>query len=88
MDGIFYTHYHSDHFIGLGEILLNLAIAGTQEPIAVRGPVGAREVVDGITATYRLDLGYRVAHHGDKFAAEVMNPVVSEHAPGIELYAN
>ena len=31
IDGIFYTHYHSDHFIGLVEILLNLGIAGVDE---------------------------------------------------------
>lgn len=81
--GIFYTHYHSDHFIGLGEILLNGAIAGNTASIPVRGPVGAREVIAGIVATYKLDLGYRLAHHGDKFSAAVMQPLVTEHEPGV-----
>lgn len=82
VDGIFYTHYHSDHVIGLGEILLNLAIGGVDRRIPVRGPAGAREVVDGIVAAYRLDVGYRVAHHGDKFSEAVMRPAVAEHEPG------
>ncbi len=83
LNGIFYTHYHSDHFIGVGEILLNFAIAGNTNPIPVHGPVGAREVIDGILATYKLDLEYRLAHHGDKFSAAVMQPPVTEHEPGV-----
>lgn len=85
LNGIFYTHYHSDHFIGVGEILLNFAIGGNTNPIPVRGPVGARQVVDGILATYKLDLEYRLAHHGDKFSAAVMQPPVTEHEPGVIL---
>ncbi len=85
LDGIFYTHYHSDHFIGLGEILLNFGIAGVDHPIPVHGPPGAAEVVAGITAGYRLDLEYRIAHHGEKFSAAVMDPPVTEHEPGVVL---
>jgi ribonuclease Z len=88
IDGIFYTHYHSDHFIGLGEILLNMAIAGSTDSVPVHGPVGAIEVVDGIVATYRLDLSYRLAHHGDKFSAAVMQPRVTEHESGVVLEEN
>lgn len=83
VDGIFYTHYHSDHFIGLGEILLNLGIAGVDASIPVRGPVGAKEVVEGIIATYRLDLKYRLDHHGEKFSDNIMKPTVTEHEPGL-----
>ena len=75
--GIFYTHYHSDHFIGLGEILLNFGIAGIDSSIPVRGPVGAQEVVAGIVATYRLDLDYRITHHGEKFSEDIMRPIVN-----------
>lgn len=83
LNGIFFTHYHSDHFIGIGEILLNFAIAGNTNSVPVRGPAGARQVIDGILATYKLDLDYRLAHHGDKFVAAVMQPVVTEHEPGV-----
>ena len=52
VNAIFYTHYHSDHFIGLGEILLNFGIAGIDRSIPVHGPPGAAEVVAGIGAAY------------------------------------
>ena len=83
LDGIFYTHYHSDHFIGLGEILLNFGIDGVDHAIPVHGPPGAAEVVAGIAAAYRLDLAYRIGHHGDKFSQAVMHPIVTEHEPGV-----
>ena len=85
VEGIFYTHYHSDHFIGLGEILLDLSIDGIDKTIPVRGPVGAQEIVDAIIASYRLDLSYRLSHHGDKFSSRVMAPLVTEHEPGVVL---
>ncbi len=85
LDAIFYTHYHSDHFIGLGEILLNFGVAGIDRSIPVLGPPGAVEVVEGIIATYRLDLQYRITHHGEKFSEAVMNPTVTEHEPGVVL---
>ena len=85
LDAIFYTHYHSDHFIGLGEILLNFGVAGIDRSIPVLGPPGAVEVVEGIVAAYRLDLEYRTTHHGEKFSEAVMNPTVTEHEPGVVL---
>ena len=85
LDAIFYTHYHSDHFIGLGEILLNFGVAGIDRSIPVLGPPGAVEVVEGIVAAYRLDLEYRITHHGEKFSEAVMNPTVTEHEPGVVL---
>ena len=85
LNGIFYTHYHSDHFIGLGEILLNFGIAGVDHAIPVHGPPGAVEVVEGIVATYRLDLEYRIDHHGEKFSSAIMQPAVTEHEPGVVL---
>lgn len=85
LNGIFYTHYHSDHFIGLGEILLNFGVAGVDHSIPVQGPPGAVEVVEGIVATYRLDLEYRIDHHGEKFSSAIMEPTVTEHEPGVVL---
>lgn len=85
LDAIFYTHYHSDHFIGLGEILLNFGVAGIDRSIPVLGPPGAVKVVEGIVAAYRLDLDYRITHHGEKFSEAVMNPTVTEHEPGVVL---
>ncbi len=65
IDGIFLTHFHSDHIGGLGEMLLQRwAGGGRASPLDVFGPQGVEAVVDGFNRAYELDKGYRVAHHG------------------------
>ena len=67
IEGIFLTHFHSDHIDGLGPFLLQRWGLGTfQTPTPVYGPAGVERVVDGFRAAYVLDFGYRVAHHGEK----------------------
>ena len=66
IDGIFLTHYHSDHIDGLGELLLQRWVSKpNSEPVSVYGPEGIDTVVNGFLQAYSLDRGYRVAHHGD-----------------------
>jgi ribonuclease Z len=66
LEAVFLTHFHSDHIAALPEFNLNSWVAGRPWPLAVYGPPGVGEVVDGLTAAYRLDSTYRVAHHGDE----------------------
>jgi len=80
---VVYTHYHSDHIAGLGEILVNRAIAGSTEPLAVIGPKGARAVVDGFRAAYALEDGYRVAHHGEHWSSAGASAAVTEAEAGV-----
>lgn len=71
VDAVLLTHFHSDHIGGLGELLLQRWAGGShREPVAVYGPSGVESVVSGFNAAYRLDAGYRVAHHG----ADVVPP--------------
>lgn len=71
LEGVFLTHLHSDHLDSLGELLLNAWVGGGRdEPLPVFGPVGTREVVTGFNLAYRVDGGFRTAHHG----VEVANP--------------
>jgi len=66
IDGIFLTHFHSDHIDGLGELLLQRWVSNSNEkPVTVYGPEGVETVVNGFMQAYSLDRGYRVAHHGD-----------------------
>jgi ribonuclease Z len=66
IDAVFLTHFHSDHIDGLGELLLQRWVAGAnRQPVPVHGPAGVAQVIDGLMQAYRLDQGYRVAHHGD-----------------------
>ena len=66
LEAVFLTHFHSDHIAALPEFNLNSWVAGRPWPLAVFGPMGVSEVVDGLNAAYRLDSTYRVAHHGEE----------------------
>ena len=66
LEAVFLTHFHSDHIAALPEFNLNSWVAGRPEPLLIFGPAGVSEVVDGLNNAYRLDLTYRVAHHGEK----------------------
>jgi ribonuclease Z len=67
VEALFITHFHSDHIADLGELMLQHWGAGAaQAPLPVYGPTGVAEVVDGFMQAYRLDEGYRIAHHGPK----------------------
>lgn len=65
LQGAYLTHLHSDHIDGLGELLLQAWIAGSREtPLPVSGPAGTDQVIAGLTQAYKIDSGYRIAHHG------------------------
>ena len=72
LEAVFLTHFHSDHIAALPEFNLNSWVAGRSLPLAVFGPLGVSEVVDGLNVAYRLDSTYRVAHHGE----ELMSPAL------------
>jgi len=66
IQGIFLTHFHSDHIDGLGELLLQRWVSNSNtQPVPVHGPEGVETVVNGFMQAYSLDRGYRVAHHGE-----------------------
>jgi len=64
LEAVLLTHFHSDHIAALPEFNLNSWVLGRPKPLTVIGPAGVSQVVDGLNQAYRLDLGYRVAHHG------------------------
>lgn len=65
LQGAYLTHLHSDHIDGLGELLLQAWIAGSRgTPLPVSGPAGTEQVIGGLVQAYKLDSGYRIAHHG------------------------
>ncbi|MEM1231913.1 MAG: MBL fold metallo-hydrolase [Pseudomonadota bacterium] len=64
LDGVFLTHFHSDHIAALPDINLASWVRGRPAPLKVFGPQGVDEVVDGFNTAYALDRRYRTAHHG------------------------
>lgn len=65
LQGLLLTHFHSDHIAAIGDFNLQSWVAGRPAPLQVIGPEGVDEVVAGFNQVYRLDRGYRVAHHGE-----------------------
>jgi ribonuclease Z len=69
IERLFLTHFHSDHFDGLGPMmLLRWTGSAAKLPLPVHGPTGVDEVIAGLNAAYRQDNGYRTAHHGADIA--------------------
>ncbi len=70
LDAICLSHAHADHVAGLPGLLHTVAHAGRVEPLAIYGPVGIAEVVDGLRVIAR-PLPFTVDVHelndGDRF---------------------
>lgn len=87
-DAILLTHFHSDHIADLGEMELQRWAAGSNTAsVEVIGPRGVESVVAGFNAAFRLDAGYRVAHHGPETmppggAGGIARPFDLPAAPG------
>jgi ribonuclease Z len=48
VDGIFLTHLHSDHWLGLPGLLKTLDLRGRETPLSIHGPRGLRDLVEGV----------------------------------------
>jgi ribonuclease Z len=61
IDVVFFTHYHSDHTVGLPDLLLTgwlppASFAHRTTPLHVIGPVGAKNLLSGIALAYAADI--------------------------------
>lgn len=64
IDGVFLTHYHSDHVNGLSDLWMTgyiPAFGGRQGGFHVYGPKGAKQLVDGLKVAHADDIRVRVA---------------------------
>src|SRR6185369_3462780 len=57
---VFITHLHSDHTIGLPDVILTPAVTGRTGPLDVYGPPGIRAMTDHIMAAWREDIDIRL----------------------------
>lgn len=66
---LYLTHLHSDHFDGLGELMVTAWVGGSRTtPLPISGPSGIEAIAEGFNTAYRLDSTYRMAHHGPSVA--------------------
>lgn len=65
IERVYLTHLHSDHFDGLGDVMLQNWVTGARpRPLPVSGPPGVERVAAGLTEAFAIDSGYRTGHHG------------------------
>lgn len=56
---VFLTHLHSDHTLGLPDVLLTSWVMGRRSPMAIVGPPGTRSLVDHLLAAWSEDIRVR-----------------------------
>lgn len=62
LDRVFITHLHSDHTLGLPDLMLSPWVLDRTEPLTVYGPPGVAAMVDHLTQAYAADIDDRL--HG------------------------
>ena len=79
---VFITHLHSDHTLGLPDLMLTPAVMHRKGPLYVYGPPGSRAMVAHLLEAYREDIDLRThgLERGDTGAYRI---VVKEVAPGV-----
>ncbi len=65
----FITHLHSDHTVGLPDLIFTPAVTGWQGPLEIYGPPGIRSMVDYIMQAWGEDMQIRL-HGLEPSAAE------------------
>ncbi len=66
---LFLTHLHSDHTLGLNDVLFTPWIQGRKAPLALYGPPGTRRLVNGIIDGNAEDIRERINSSGGPSAA-------------------
>jgi ribonuclease BN (tRNA processing enzyme) len=78
----FLTHLHSDHTLGLPDLIFTPWVLGRKEPLDLFGPPGAKVMVDHIEAAWQQDIDVRI--HGLERANDTGYKVtVHEIEPGV-----
>lgn len=65
IDGVFFTHLHSDHIVGFPDLwLTGWLISRRERPLRVFGPVGTRRMLEHLTQAFSFDIAIRIADDG------------------------
>ena len=80
IDVALFTHMHTDHMTDVPDFLFQRWVGGATTPLRVFGPDGTQEMIDGFLLALRRDIGFRLAHHGDKLHPDGIKVEVTEVA--------
>lgn len=69
IDGVFLTHFHSDHVNGLADVFLTgyirvPSLGGRVKPLELFGPSGTKQLADGLQQTFSFDIKTRILDEG------------------------
>jgi ribonuclease BN (tRNA processing enzyme) len=62
LNRVFLTHLHSDHTMGLPDLIFTLWVLGRKEPLDLYGPTGTTAMAGHLEAAWEQDIDVRV--HG------------------------
>jgi ribonuclease Z len=94
VDGVFFTHLHSDHVVGFPDVWLTgwLVSAGRNRPLEVWGPPGTEKMVSHLVQAFEFDIGFRISDdkarpEGVVINAHNVNPGVAYEQSGVKITA-
>ena len=67
----FITHLHSDHVLGLPDLIFSSWMFGRTRPFPVYGPAGLRPMIEHLYEAFREDIANREAEYGAKGGYQV-----------------
>lgn len=77
IDHLLVTHFHSDHYSGLGDFFLTRWLMGATTPLQVYGPEAVGTIVRGVVDSFRYDIDLRSAEGKPLAGSEVETHVVA-----------
>ena len=73
VDNIFITRHHSDHNLEFGPLIHTLWTSGTSDNVAVYGPEGTKNLMDGFLASQKIDIETRVEDEKQRDLEKIIN---------------
>src|SRR5436190_1684180 len=61
LDGLFLTHLHSDHVVGIPDLWLSGWFLGRSKPLPIWGPPGTRSMTEHLVQAFGFDISIRQA---------------------------
>jgi ribonuclease Z len=94
VDGVFFTHLHSDHVVGFPDIWLTgwLVAPGRNRPLEAWGPLGTEKMLSHLAQAFEFDIGFRISDdkarpEGVVINAHDINPGVAYEQTGVRITA-
>ncbi|WP_299772501.1 MBL fold metallo-hydrolase [uncultured Pseudoteredinibacter sp.] len=79
LDGVFLTHLHSDHLMGLSDVYMTGWLYGRNSVFDIYGPPGTKGLMQGLRSAYDKDVYYR-SEVDTKYATTGLEVNVTEYS--------